>query len=110
MRNFVQRGDVLTFIAPYALASGDGVLVGSLFGIATSSAANGAEAEVKTEGVFDIAALGTDVAAQGAKAYWDNGNRRITTTAAGNSLVGAFTLAKANGDATARVRLNATSV
>ena len=107
MRNFVQPGDYVTVTAPYALTSGDGCLVGSLFGIASNTYANGAtDAELDVEGVFDITALGTDTATVGALAYWDNTNRRITTTASGNTKVGVFTAVKSSGATTARVRLN----
>lgn len=107
MRNFVQPGDVITVAAPYALSPGDGCLVGSIFGVASGSAALNAEAELDMEGVFDLTALSTDTATVGALAYWDNTNRRITTTASGNTKVGVFTAAKANGATTGRVRLNA---
>ena len=65
MKNYVQAGVVITLLAPYALASGDGVLVGSLFGVATTSAANGFPVEVRREGVVDLPALASDTAAQG---------------------------------------------
>ena len=107
MKNFVQKGDVLTVTAPYAVNSGDGVLVGAIFGVACSTAALGADVEVSTYGVFDLTALSTDVATQGAKIYWDNTNRRLTVTASGNTLVGAATRAKASGDTTARVKIDA---
>lgn len=106
MKNFVQPGETVTVAAPYAVNSGDGVLVGALFGVATNAAASGADVEIKTEGVVDINALSTDVIAQGAKAYWDNGNRRITGTVGSNTLVGAVTVAKASGATTARVYLD----
>ena len=41
MRNFVQPGNTITLTAPYAVASGDGLLVGSIFGIAAGTAALG---------------------------------------------------------------------
>ncbi len=107
MKNYVQAGVVVTLIAPSALNSGDGVLVGSIFGVATNAAANGAPVEVRREGVVDLAALNTDVAAQGAKAYWDATNKRVTITATNNTLIGAFLNAKANGDVTGRVVLDA---
>ena len=110
MKNYKQAGDIITVAAPYALASGDGALVGSLFGVATNAAANGASVELKTTGVFDLTALSTDTGTVGTKVYWDNTNKRITTTASGNSLVGVITVAKANGDATASVRLNGISI
>jgi predicted RecA/RadA family phage recombinase len=110
MKNFVQIGDTVTVTAPYALSAGDGCLVGVLFGVACGTYANGAaDAEIKTEGVFDLTALSTDTASGTTLvlAYWDNTNKRITTTSAGNTKVGVIVAAKANGETTARVRLNA---
>ena len=107
MKNYVQDGDNVTVTAPYALTSGQGCQVGAaLFGVAANDAANGASAELKTTGVFDITALGTDTGAAGARMYWDNTNKRLTTTSTSNLFVGVLTAAKANGDTTARVRLN----
>lgn len=110
MKNYVQDGEVITLAAPYAVTSGDGLLVGSIFAVATGTAANGAPVEAKLNSVFELTALSTDTASVGAKAYWDNTNRRVTTTASGNSLIGAFTVAKTNGQVTATVRLNGVSV
>lgn len=103
MKNFVQSGETLTVVAPYALASGDGCLVGSLFGVATSAAASSASVEIKTEGVFDLTTLGTDTPSQGTKAYWDNTNKRVTTTLTSNTLIGVFAEAKASGVTVGRV-------
>lgn len=97
MKNYVQEGDALTVTAPAAVSSGDGVLVGSLFGVAQAAAASGADVEIVREGVFTLTTLSTDTPTQGAKAYWDNTNKRLTTTATSNTLVGAFALAKASG-------------
>jgi len=109
MNNFIQDGDRITVTAPYALASGAGCLVGSLFGVSCAAYANGAtNAELATEGVFDITALSTDTGTAGAKMYWDNTNKRLTTTSAGNTLVGCLTAAKANGETTARVYIDGT--
>lgn len=106
MKNFVQPGNVITVAAPYAVASSQGVLVGTLFGVATTDAANGTPVEIAREGVFDIAAVTADTAGQGAKIYWDNAARRLTTTATNNTLVGALTAAKGGSDTTARVLLD----
>ena len=46
MKNYVQPGNVVTLIAPANVKSGDGVLVGSLFGVAAYDALIGAEVEV----------------------------------------------------------------
>ncbi len=108
MKNFVQTGDKITCTAPYALTSGQGFLVGVLFAVALHDAANGAQVEGQMSGVVDLTALSTDTASGTALvlAYWDNTNRRVTTTASGNTKIGVIVAAKANGDTTARVRLN----
>ena len=106
MKNYIQKGGVLSVVAPYAVTSGQGVLVGALFGIAANNAAQGAPVEIVRRDVFDISAVSADTAAQGAKIYWDNTGRKVTTTATNNTLVGCVTEAKANGDTTARVLLD----
>lgn len=103
--NYVQDGEALTLTAPYAVTSGAGVLVGSIFGIAQETTAIGLDVVVLTEGVFDIAKA-TGAITQGAKVYWDNAAKNITLTSAGNTLVGAATVAALSGDATVRVRLD----
>lgn len=103
MKNRTQDGETLTLAAPYDVASGAGMLVGSLFAVATSAALSGATVEACTEGVFVLTALSTDTASVGAKLYWDNTNKRLTTTSASNTLVGVATVAKTNGQTTATV-------
>ncbi len=110
MKNFVQPGVAVTLIAPAGgVASGGGVLVGALFGIAATDAAEGAEVEVETQGVFEMAKDGSTFA-QGAKVYWDNAAKAMTSTATGNKLVGAALLAADAGGTTVRVRLNGVAV
>lgn len=106
MKNFIQTGDVLNVIAPYLVLSGQGVLVGSLFGVAAFNAAQGADVEIKRAGVFDIDADSTKAGAQGVKVYWDDAARRLTTTATSNTLVGALVKAKTAGEPTMRVLLD----
>lgn len=109
MKNYIQAGESLELLAPYDVTSGAGLLVGSIFGIATDAALSGNPVITVTEGVYDLAALSTDSATVGTKAYWDNTNKRITVTSSGNTYVGVFVKAKAGGaqgDTTAQVRLN----
>lgn len=107
---FIQEGDVLTLSAPYAVTPGDGLLVGSLFGIASAAAALNAAVEVQTEGVWDVAKTAGQTFAQGALVYWDNAAKSVTSVSAGNYRIGVATQAAAGGDATARVRLNGVGV
>lgn len=107
MKNFVEPGLTITVTAPYAVTPGAGVLVGAIFGVACGIYANGAtDCEIDLSGVFDLTATSADTATVGALLYWDNTNRRITTSSAGNTKVGVATAAKASGATTARVRLN----
>jgi predicted RecA/RadA family phage recombinase len=110
MKNFVMAGTTVTLTAPAAVTSGQGLLVGSIFGLASASAAIGEEVEAVTEGVFDIVKTAAQVFAQGAKVYWDNAAKSVTSVTAGNSLIGVALVAALGADATARVRLNGVSV
>lgn len=109
MKNFIQPGDVVTLTAPYAVVSGAGAKVGSIFGVATGDVGNGLEGEFRLTGVFDLAKVTTDVIAAGAKLYWDDSAKLVTTAAAAgvNLLIGVALLAAGNPSALARVRLTA---
>jgi predicted RecA/RadA family phage recombinase len=106
MKNKIQAGKVLSVLAPYAVLSGQALQVGALVGVASNDAANGASVEIDREGVYSLAAVTADTGTIGAKAYWDNTAKRITTTATNNTLVGCFMAAKANGDTSATVLLD----
>ncbi|WP_454619344.1 DUF2190 family protein [Bradyrhizobium cenepequi] len=103
MRNFVQPGNTVTLAAPAGgVKSGDGFLVGALFAVAAYDAAEATDVEGATIGVFDLPKDGS-VIAQGQAVYWDNAGKKITTTAAGNTLVGKAVVAAGGSATTARV-------
>ena len=108
MKNYVQPGNTITLTAPYDVASGDGLLVGSVFGVAAGDAASGATVETALIGVFDLKKVASQAWAAGDKVYWDNTNKEATKTATGNTAVGVATEAVAGGagDVIGRVRLN----
>ena len=106
MKNYVKSGDILTLTAPYAVSAGGGAKVGAIIGIALNDVANAAAGEFHVRGVFDITALSTDTASVGDAAYWDDTNKRVTTTLTSNLKIGVGVNTKANGDTTARIRLN----
>ena len=111
MKNFLQEGEIITVTAPYALASGDGALVGSIFGVATNAAVSGAAVELFVDsGVVILTAVTADTGSVGTKIYWDNTAKKVTTTLTSNSLIGVLTVAKLGTDTTATVRLNGVSV
>jgi predicted RecA/RadA family phage recombinase len=110
MRNFIQDGHTVTLTAPTGgITSGSGLLVGAIFGVAAFDAAAGADVEAALEGVFELPKA-ADTIAQGDKLYWDATNKRLTTTATDNTLVGVAIVAAAGAATTVRVRLNGTAV
>lgn len=108
MKNYVQEGDILTLTAPYAVSSGGGALIGSIFGISVTDLASGSVGSFRLEGVFTHSkATGAGTGGtQGAKAYWNNTSKVFTAVASGNTLVGVFTKTCADADVICEVRLN----
>lgn len=106
MQNYIQKGENLTVAAPYALTAGQGALVGALFGVATSTAANGADVVLVTRGVFDLTRAAAITVAQGANVYWDNAAKNVTTTSAANTLIGVCAVASLVGNTTIVVLLD----
>lgn len=104
---FIQNGKVVEVTLPYARSGGQGVQVGELFGVCVVDGASGEVINIDREGVFGLVAAtgsGTD-ATQGAAAYWDDANKRITPQASTHLKVGVFLAAKTTTQAFARVLL-----
>ena len=97
MKNSVQPGNTMTLTAPYAVTSGDGLLAGSIFGIASGDAALNDPVEATLTGVFDLTEVGSQARIVGAKVYWDDTNKRTTSVATSNTLIGVATESVAGG-------------
>jgi|SRR5687768_6473755 len=106
MQNFVQIGDVVTVAAPADVSSGDGVLVGTLFGVAAFDALSGADVEIKTRGVFELAKNSAEAWTVGIAIYWDATAKVVTSTSTSNTLIGKALAVAANPSGTGIVRLN----
>lgn len=106
MKNFVQAGANITLAAAAAVSSGDGHLVGSIFGIASNDAASGADVTLALTGVFTLPKTSALAISVGDKVYWDNTNKEVNKTATGNTLVGVAVSAAANPSAEVDVRLD----
>lgn len=87
MNNYVQDGERIDVVAPYAVSSGGGCLVGTcLFGIAVDAMTSGGNGVLATEGVFDIAKATAISFAPGARVYWDDTNKVCTTSGTASPL------------------------
>ena len=108
-KNYVQEGDVIDYVnaSGSTITSGTAVLIGVRLGVALADIANGATGSVQVEGVFTVPKLGTDVVAAGALLYWDNTNKRLTTTASGNTLSGFAVAAAGSGVTAVNIKINA---
>lgn len=106
MKNFIQPGGTLTLTAPYAVTSGQGALVGAIFGVAVKDTANAVAGEFVTEGVFSLTKATGAAWTVGALLYWDNTNRNVTTTSSGNTKIGVATAAADSAATVGNVRLN----
>jgi predicted RecA/RadA family phage recombinase len=108
MKNFIAVGNTLTFTASAALASGAGVLIGAIFGVAATDIANGAQGAANLTGVYDLPKTASQAWTVGAKIYWDDTAKRCTTVTTSNTLIGVAVLAVGGtaGETTGRVRLN----
>jgi predicted RecA/RadA family phage recombinase len=109
MKNFIQCGDSLTVTAPYAVSSGDGVKLGSLFGVAAVDALISTPVTIAREGVFEMDAAAGAIAA-GGPVYWDDSAKTCTATATGNTRIGVATAAKGQSDTTVTVALTPPTV
>ncbi|MFN4142820.1 DUF2190 family protein [Aestuariivirga sp.] len=88
MNNFVHEGHFLEVTAPYDVTSGDGLLRGALFGIATSWARQGETVSISTAGVFDLKRETDEHWEVGEPIYWDDAGKRFTREAKGAVMVG----------------------
>lgn len=110
-KNFVQAGKTLRFTAPSGgVVNGRCHLIGTLPVIAEFTAAEGEPFEGTTEGVYELPKTSGDVYAEGVKVYLIAATGVTTTTASGNTLIGAASEAAASGTTLAKVRLNGTTV
>ena len=106
MKNFIEAGDQLTVPAPTGgVTSGDLVIIGSLVGVAGSTAAVGVNVAVKTKGVFELPKVSAQAWTVGVPVYWDSTAKNATTVSASNTLIGYATEAAANPSSVGRVRI-----
>jgi predicted RecA/RadA family phage recombinase len=107
MKNYIQEGRMITVAAPTGgVTSGDGVVVGALFGVATKTAAAGETVTLATDGVFDLPKLASAVIAAGDPVAWDDTAKEVNEPDTGRYPIGIAIEAAGNGVATVRVRLD----
>ena len=91
MKNYVQPGNTITLTAPYAVTSGAGLLICSIFGVAAGTAILGDPVETAVEGIYDLKKVASHAWAAGDRVYWDNTAKQTTKTLTANTLIGVAT-------------------
>ncbi len=111
MKNFIHPGEAIDIAAPAGgTVSGLVYVIGSLIGVAATTAAEGTECVLNTRGVYVLPKTGAQAWTQGAKIYWDGVNKVATTVSAGSALIGIAAAPATNPSATGWVKLGPTTV
>lgn len=108
MKNYIAPGDTVAVTAPATVLSGAGVLVGSLFGIASGDAASGAEVLINTTGVYDMAKTAAQAWTSGQLIYWSG--TAATNVVGTNKLIGVALRAELAAATVGRVRLHGVQI
>lgn len=98
-------GRYLSVTAPYTGTAGQGILVGALFGIATSNFTSGASVIIDTEGVHTIAKTSALAISIGDRLFWDDTNHVVNKTATAQYCVGIAMSAASNPSGTVQMSL-----
>lgn len=107
MKTYIQNGHVVTVPTPTGgIASGEGLIVGNIFGIAAYSAAEGDPLELATTGVYKLPKASAAALTLGARVAWDNTARQVNTPGAGRFPIGVAADAAGNGVTSVAVRLD----
>jgi len=107
MKNYIQEGRMITVAAPTGGAtSGDGVVIGALFEVASKTAAAGETVTLATTGVFDLPKLASAVIAAGDPVAGDDTAKQVNVPGDGPLSDRIAIEAAGNGTATVRVRLD----
>ncbi len=110
MKTFVQPGRSITVAAPTGgVSSGDGVLIGNLFGIAQGDSLATEDVEILTEGVVEIAKTSALAISVGDRLFWDGTNKVVNKTATAQVCVGIAVAAAANPSAIVSMKLAAST-
>lgn len=109
MRNHIQRGLGLDFIAPSGgVVAGKVYIFGCFACVASTTKAVGETFNGDVEGCFELDAAThatTQAFAVGEPVYWDATNLLATKTSSGNTLIGAAIEAKVSTAAKVKVKL-----
>lgn len=107
MKNHLQNGHVIAVPTPAGgIASGEGLIVGNIFGIAAYSTAEGDPLELATPGVYRLPKASAAVLTVGARVAWNNTAGQVNTPGSGRFPIGVAVEAAGSGVTSVAVRLD----
>ena len=105
MKNYRYSGSTINAVLTGTVASGAAFVLGAIVVVAQTSGVNGDTITAKTDGVYELPkAVGA--ISQGAKLYWDDTAKNVTTTVGSNLVIGYAFISALSGDATVEVMLD----
>ncbi len=105
MNNYVQPGKTLDYTHTAVVASGVAVLIGTVLVIPGANAGIGVPFPGTIDGVFNIVCATGTAWTMNTPVYWDDTNKRVTTTATGNTKIGMVAAPKVAAAAVGAVKL-----
>lgn len=105
MNIFVQPGKTLDYVHTAVVASGLAVLIGTVLVIPGCNAGVGVPFPGTIEGVFNLPCATGTALTMNTPLYWDDTNKRVTSTATGNTKIGMVAAPKVAAAATCSVKL-----
>ncbi len=116
MKSFVQPGRQVTIPAPYNVSAGEGVVAGSLFGVAFGDATAPANVDILCEGVVDLAKNSASVFIVGQPVMFSTSDKKAhsntdeDSNSEGTVQIGVAVQVAGAGATTVRVRLTQPAV
>lgn len=104
-KNYKRDGETIDFTAAADVASGKLVIVGGVACVSLNDVKSGAKGVGHAKGVWELPAVASATAAQGALAYATS-TGTVTGVATGNTLIGRFWEPLLSGQTVAQVKLN----
>lgn len=106
MKNFKREGCTFEFIAQADVASGDGVMVGKLFGVSNFSVKAGEKGVASREGVYNLPKTNAQAWTQGDVLYWDGSKVTTSSNSGGYTKIGYADADAANPSASGDVMIH----
>lgn len=105
-KNLISEGKIMPFTCTADIESGKGLKIGQTFGVTAGKYSNGdTDCQMYLTGVWELKKKTADTPAVGAKLYWDDTLKELTTTVGTNKLVAVAWEAAGGSDTVVKARL-----